>query len=148
MKKWHELVATCVYIGNSKWAPGTLGSAAGLILLLDRSTVLLHSILVILIFFLGGYAAQKFIDSKRVSDPREVVIDEVCGIYLSFLAVPLHWKSIIAGFLLFRLFDIWKPFPIRKLEKLPSPWGVMVDDVGAGIYANLLLQVFFRLLKW
>jgi phosphatidylglycerophosphatase A len=68
------------------------------------------------------------------------VIDEVVGQWIAFAgAVRLNWKSLLAGFLLFRLFDIWKPFPVRRAEALPRGWGILADDIAAGLYAALVL---------
>jgi phosphatidylglycerophosphatase A len=77
-------------------------------------------------------------------DPGFVVIDEVAGQMIALIAAPLNWKYLLAGFILFRSFDIVKPFPLRRLEKLPLGTGIMMDDVGAGLYALVLLQAFER----
>lgn len=81
-----------------------------------------------------------------VKDPGFVVIDEVAGQLIAFIGVPLDWKYLLAGFILFRGFDITKPFPLRRLEALPEGTGIMMDDVGAGLYALLLLQIWVHLL--
>lgn len=75
-------------------------------------------------------------------DPGFVVIDEVAGQMIALIGCPLNWKYLLAGFILFRSFDIAKPFPLRRLEELPEGTGIMMDDVGAGLYALVLLQVF------
>ena len=75
-------------------------------------------------------------------DPGFVVIDEVAGQMIALIGCPLNWKYLLAGFILFRSFDIVKPFPLRRLEKLPAGTGIMMDDVGAGLYALVLLQAF------
>ena len=75
-------------------------------------------------------------------DPGFVVIDEVAGQMVALIGVPLHWKYLLASLILFRVFDIVKPFPLRRLEKLPWGTGIMMDDVGAGLYALLLLWVW------
>ncbi|SRR5258707_5509984 len=75
-------------------------------------------------------------------DPGFVVIDEVAGQMIALIGVPVNWKYLLAGFILFRSFDIVKPFPLRRLEKLPSGTGIMMDDVGAGLYALVLLQAW------
>jgi len=74
-------------------------------------------------------------------DHNRVVIDEVAGMCITLLLIPLKWQYTLIGLILFRFFDILKPFGIRKLEELPGGWGVMADDVLAGIYANVLLQL-------
>lgn len=77
-------------------------------------------------------------------DPREVVIDEVMGMVVTLAFLPLNPKTIGIGFLLFRIFDIIKPFPVRRSEKLPGGWGIVMDDVIAGIYANVGLRLILR----
>jgi phosphatidylglycerophosphatase A len=79
-----------------------------------------------------------------IKDPGFVVIDEVAGQMIALIAVPLHWKYMLAGFILFRSFDIVKPFPLRRLEALPGGTGIMMDDVGAGLYALALLQLWLH----
>jgi phosphatidylglycerophosphatase A len=143
---WKEWVATCFFIGYSRWIPGTLGSAAGLLFLIDRSTVQLQIVLIIIILVLGLKSTTAQIAHTGNQDPREVVIDEVCGILVTFFAVPVDGRTLMVGFVLFRLFDIWKPLGIRSVEKWGGAWGVMADDLLAGLYANACLQIFFRLL--
>ena len=81
-------------------------------------------------------------------DPSHVVIDEVAGQLVTLIACPIHWKPLMAGFILFRAFDIVKPPPIRRLERLPEGIGIVVDDLGAGVYGLIVLQLLlhFRLL--
>jgi phosphatidylglycerophosphatase A len=79
-----------------------------------------------------------------IKDPGFVVIDEVAGQMIALIGVPLNWKYLLAGFILFRAFDIVKPFPLRRLEKLPEGTGIMMDDVGAGLYALVLLQIWLH----
>ena len=141
-------IATGAYSGYLPKAPGTWGSAVGvLIWLLIRRMELAHYLpLLALLFFVGvicGGAAEKIID--RV-DPRSVVIDEIVGQLLALTAVPLHPLPILAGFLLFRFFDILKPFPANWIDRhLCGGWGIMLDDIVAGLYALLVLQLGLRL---
>jgi phosphatidylglycerophosphatase A len=79
-----------------------------------------------------------------VKDPGFVVIDEVAGQLISLIGIPLNWKYLLTGFILFRSFDIVKPFPLRRLEALPAGTGIMLDDVGAGLYALVLLQLWLH----
>jgi phosphatidylglycerophosphatase A len=79
-----------------------------------------------------------------IEDPGFVVIDEVSGQMIALIAVPVNWKYMLAGFILFRSFDIVKPFPLRRLESLPGGTGIMMDDVGAGLYALALLQIWLH----
>jgi phosphatidylglycerophosphatase A len=91
---------------------------------------------------LGVWAAARAAAAYRREDPAQVVIDEVAGMWLTLAgAAQVNAPSLAAGFVLFRLFDIWKPFPLRRLERLPGGWGVMADDLGAGLYAALVLSL-------
>ena len=87
-----------------------------------------------------GIWAATAVEHQWGKDSYRVVIDEVAGMCLSLLFIPIHVKSLLAGLILFRLFDILKPLGIRRLEKLSGGWGVMLDDLLAGLYTNLLLQ--------
>lgn len=98
---------------------------------------------------LGIPAATQVAREKDDDDPSYVVIDEVAGQMLSFTAIPFHWQSLLAAFILFRAFDILKPPPLRHLERLPGGLGIMLDDVGAGVYAlaGMQLLLHFGILK-
>jgi phosphatidylglycerophosphatase A len=117
-------------------------------LLLSSGEVAITFIIAVMGVIVAGRAARY----AQIEDPQWVVIDEVSGqlltYYLFFWVLPLNWKSWLLGFILFRAFDIWKPFPARQLEHLPGGWGIMADDWMAGIYAALVLRValHFRVL--
>lgn len=91
------------------------------------------------ITLLGVYVGNK-VEPFWGKDSYRVVIDEVAGMWITLLFVPAHWHYLLAGLVLFRLFDIWKPLYIKRTEALPGGWGVMMDDVVAGIYANIVMQ--------
>ncbi len=97
----------------------------------------------LIIFLLPGiWASTRTARFWQTEDPSKVVIDEVLGQWLTLLgAITLNWKSFAFGFLLFRLFDIWKPWPIRRLENLPEGTGIVVDDLGAGVYGAIVLSI-------
>lgn len=143
VKKLVLILATGFGSGTIPWASGTWGSAVGLLVLFGLQSLRPLSFLVTLItlFFLGVWAsaeAEKIFGEK---DSGKIVIDEVVGQLISLFLIPLSWKSVLLGFFLFRLFDIWKPFPARWFQDhLKGGWGVMMDDVMAGIYVNLILQ--------
>lgn len=81
----------------------------------------------------------------KTKDNQKIVIDEIAGMLVTMALVPVGWQTLLAGFILFRLFDIWKPFSIRLIQdKVPGGWGVVGDDVLAGVYANLVLQAAVR----
>ncbi len=100
---------------------------------------------IVAVFFAGVVAATSYAKQLGQKDPRPVVIDEVCGQLITLTLVPPAWVNIALGFFLFRVFDVLKPFPIRKLERLSWGWGIMADDVLAGLYAAVLLRVYLML---
>jgi phosphatidylglycerophosphatase A len=139
-------LATGFGSGYSPVAPGTAGSAVGLLLfvplrLLPERGQLLATALV----FVLGIAASTHV-ARRIArkDPGIVVIDEVVGVWASLLFLPFTPAVAALGFLLFRLLDMIKPYPARQFEALPEGLGIMADDLMAGIYANLLLRVVAR----
>jgi phosphatidylglycerophosphatase A len=133
-------VATGFFIGTVPFAPGTLGSLIGLPLCFLLSRInFLQSVVWILIFIFFSIAvasaAEKILGQK---DPGQIVIDEMAGLAVTFAGLPFNLKTVLFGFIIFRVFDILKPFPIRILEKrVAGGSGVVLDDVLAGIYANL-----------
>lgn len=99
------------------------------------------------LFFLGVWSAQHAGKRWGLADHSAIVCDEIVGFLITMIAVPAHWLTALLGFGLFRLFDIAKPPPVRQAEMLPGGWGVMMDDVLAGVYAALCLQGFLWLMK-
>ena len=100
--------------------------------------------LALLVTVVGIPAATRVARDSATKDPQFVVIDEVAGQLIALIGVPLAWKTFLAGFILFRAFDIVKPPPVRQLERLPEGTGIMLDDVAAGIYALVVMQVLLR----
>ncbi len=149
---WAWTVATFFGAGLGKPGPGTWGSVAAILLwstyagsLHPSANALLYALLagIIVAIGLGVPAATIAARESGRHDPGFVVIDEVAGQWIALLGSPLGWKTGLLGFVLFRLFDITKPFPVRRLERLPDGWGIVFDDVAAGLYAlgvSLLLQ--------
>ena len=135
-------IATVFGIGNIPLIPGTVGSAVGLglawVVALDPASYLIATVAVITLGFLSCGRAAKALGKK---DPGEIIIDEVAGMMVTVLFLPATWFVYLAGFILFRLWDIAKPTPIRQLERLPGSAGIMLDDIAAGIAANLLLRI-------
>ena len=141
-------VATGFFIGTVPFAPGTFGSLIGLpvCFLLSRLN-LLQSVIYILVFILFAIgiasAAEKILKQK---DPGQIVIDEIAGLMVTFAGLPFNFKTALAGFIIFRVFDILKPFPIRILERrVGGGTGVVLDDVLAGVYGNLILRLVIYL---
>lgn len=153
--RWATLIATFFGVGYLRPGPGTWGSLAAMLLWWLLASHLPPSLQlpVILVLILAvtaiGIPASTFeARGCGMKDPPHVVIDEVAGQLVTLIACPIHWKPLLAGFILFRAFDIVKPPPIRRLEKLPEGTGIVVDDLGAGVYALVVLQLLlhFRLL--
>lgn len=145
MKPFHLTFGTFFGIGRMPWMPGTFGSAVALAVAAGLS-LLPHPIFfyfgfLLLVFFLGVWSSGVCADAIGSRDPREVVVDEAAGIFVTFAGISITPLAAILGFAFFRLFDIWKPYPIKRLESLAGGWGIMMDDVAAGIYANLLLRI-------
>lgn len=147
------LIATFFYVGHLRPGPGTYASAITVLCWWGASHFLAHSwiipaevIAALAITLLGIPSATVVARESGQTDPGFVVIDEVAGQMISLIAVPLHWKYLLASFILFRGFDIVKPFPLRRLERLRDGLGIMMDDVGAGIYALVLLQIWLHLI--
>ncbi len=154
MMQFHKLIATSLGVGYLPVAPGTWGAlfAFGLTCLFHYNGYLSNPLLIVLIivFTLLGTLASHKLKDEWGKDPSITVIDEVVGYWITLVFVPFHLYTFIAAFILFRIFDIWKPLFIRKLEELPYGFGVMADDLLAGIYANICLQVivFYFLSQW
>jgi phosphatidylglycerophosphatase A len=140
------VVATAFGAGFSPFAPGTAGSLVGLALYwpLQMAAVPVQVAVTILTFFAGVAASSRLALRLGRKDPGAAVVDEVVGMWLSLLFLPFTPMTAAAGFFLFRVLDVFKPYPARQLEGLPGGWGIMTDDVMAGIYANLLLRAALR----
>jgi phosphatidylglycerophosphatase A len=145
---WARLVATFFGIGRLRPGPGTWASAATVLLwwLLARWITPVWqpwmAVSLALIAVLAGIpAATRAARTSGVKDPQFVVIDEVAGQLITLIAAPIAWKSLLLGFILFRGFDIVKPPPVRSLERLPEGLGIVMDDVGAGVYGLAVMQL-------
>lgn len=144
-----KLIATGLYSGCVRKAPGTVGSAACLLIWcilaqsLNLESQLLHLVIIIACCALGVWASRRYMASitskskqSEKSDPQEIVIDEWAGLLIALFGVSSnHLLSILTAFVFFRLFDILKPGPVAWVEKLPGAWGVMADDIVAGVLA-------------
>ncbi|MBI5848421.1 MAG: phosphatidylglycerophosphatase A [Nitrospirae bacterium] len=140
-------IATLGPIGYIPFGPGTFGSLAGLICLwFFPLSLRWHFLLIIIGSIIGAIAATSAEKQFGQKDSGKIIVDEFIGFYVTTLYVPHTSSLLVAGFILFRLFDIFKPLMIKKLEKtLTHGKGVMADDILAGIYANALLQVWMLL---
>lgn len=167
---YFALAVTTFGVGYLPLAPGTYGSIVGVLIYLAASllerfigiyfsrlnwrweeiTAWLHALnLIVFLLFclLGIWAANRATILFKKKDPQEAVVDEVIGQLIVFLFVPfdISWKLILAGFLLFRLFDIWKPYPIDSLQNLPAGIGVCADDILAGVYGGACLSLIYAI---
>jgi phosphatidylglycerophosphatase A len=153
------LIATAFGLGYLPKAPGTFGSLPGVVLFWAghprawgysfdmyvhttyyvRDGGLIGWMIALFLAVIGVWASGRVANYAGKKDPQFVVIDEVSGQYFTYVLAlaPLNWKYLLLGFILFRVFDIWKPFPARQAERLPGGWGIMADDWVAAIYAAL-----------
>ena len=131
------------FSGRMPVAPGTAGTVVGVLLylLVKDLPSLWYSAVFVIVTLIGTWvagAADRILGTK---DSPTIVIDEIAGLLLAMLLVPFAWGYVAAGFLLFRFFDILKPWPLNRLQDIPGGPGVMLDDIGAGIYTNVTLQI-------
>jgi len=140
LNKFLKLAGTLFYTGYSPLTPSLIGSLWGIGLFIFLQGGLSQSIALILLFLIGILSARQRILATSHPDPSEIVIDEACGIMLTLIGMEKRLILIASAFFLFHLFDFLKPFPVKKLEKLPGGWGVMLDDLIAGFYARILLE--------
>lgn len=132
--------------GLARKAPGTFGTLAAIpiFLLICQLPHLYYVLFVVVTGLVGIYLCGKTASDLRVHDHGGIVWDEMVGFWITMMFIPVSWHSILAGFLLFRLFDIWKPFPIRWLDKqVKGGFGIMIDDVLAGIFSWLCLYLWY-----
>lgn len=148
---WATLVATFFGIGRLRPGPGSWGSAATILLWWFASRWIAPAwqpeaaiALALGAVILGIPAATQVSRASGLKDPQFVVIDEVAGQLITMISIPVSWKSVLLGFILFRGFDIVKPPPVRQLERLPNGFGIILDDVAAGLYALAIMQVLLR----
>lgn len=145
MKLLSKIISSFFGAGYFPVAPGTLTSLVVILaykFYLFRLSWSLYLLILFLLFFIGVYASTKVESESRKKDPRKIVIDEACGQLLVLFRMGDAWFPILSGFLLFRIFDIIKPYPIKKVETLPSGWGIMMDDIVAAIYAGVIINLY------
>ncbi|TNE62118.1 MAG: phosphatidylglycerophosphatase A [Bacteroidetes bacterium] len=151
MKKFYKVLLTGFGAGWMPVAPGTWGAGLALVLAwpiaywFPQNLVVMLVVLILAGTWLGAQGSAIVADEWG-KDPSQTVLDEMVGMWISLLVIPFAWPWWLAAFLLFRLFDIFKPLGIRQLESVGKGWGVMLDDVLAGIYTNLALQAVWMLL--
>ena len=149
--RWATLVATFFGAGRLRPGPGTWGSLATALLwwllasyLPPAAHLPVILLLIVVVVAVGIPAATLEARGCGKKDPSHVVIDEVAGQLVTLIACPIVWRALLAGFILFRVFDILKPPPVGSLERLPEGTGIVVDDLGAGLYALIVLQLLLH----
>jgi len=147
------MLATGLYVGKLPKAPGTLGTLVALIPIFiywnkGGEYILINQIFITLaVFFTGIWASTVIVETFKEKDPEYIVIDEIAGYMVAMIGFPLNFKIMLLAFVIFRIFDIFKPPPIKQVEKLPSGLGIMLDDVVAGAYTWLVMYVLVYVLK-
>ena len=154
MIKLHKIIASGLGTGFSPFAPGTVGSILGIVLLYAVNFILNNlgcnieyityaNLFAIILMLLIGVYSIKEVHKIWKHDASEIVIDEIVGVWIAVLAMPFKWQYYLYALILFRFFDIAKPLFIRKLDKMPGDWSVMLDDVLAGIYSLIVIQTLY-----
>lgn len=148
--QWVEFTATFAYVGRVPKAPGTFGSLAAvpLALLLQMGGDVFYMVFTLLLAAVAIWVAQAYETKFQTHDPKEIVIDEVVGVLIAFTMLST-WSALLAAFVLFRLFDILKPFPVGWADKkLEGGLGVVADDILAGVLASLIMQALTQYTHW
>ena len=141
--RFQQTIATIGFIGYLPYAPGTFGSVLGLLLILVLNPDNFALLIIFLLSFLLGLITSHSAEKSLGKDSRHIVIDEFSGYLLSVMLIPKSTGYLLTAFILFRIFDIIKPPPIRKIERfVPGGAGIMLDDILAAIYANLCIQAW------
>ncbi len=143
-------LATGLYIGNIPFAPGSFGSLIALPLCFVLAEISLAAAVICTLVFIvfAGWIADAAEKILKRNDPGCIVIDEIAGMMVTLIGLPFNLTTVAMGFIIFRMLDIFKPFPIRYLDKrIPGGLGVVADDVVAGMIANLLLRLIIQVLK-
>lgn len=148
MKIFSKIIATFLGVGYFPLAPGTLTSFIIVLIykfFLYKIAWPVYLLIFFLFFFIGTITSSKFSSEINIKDPRKIVIDEASGQLLALFQLSSSWLPLLLSFLLFRIFDIIKPFPIKKVETLPKGWGIMLDDIVAALYAGIIIYIYFLL---
>lgn len=149
LRRFGVFIATCAHVGYAPVAPGTFGSAIGLAVFYavrHQGSIALEVAAIAFLVVLGLWSATEAEHHFGGIDPGPVVIDEVIGMLITLAFVPVNVAGAIVGFLVFRVFDVAKPWPARRLELLPGGFGVVLDDVMAGVYGNLVVRGLVHLM--
>ena len=146
MNLW-QFAATFFYLGKLPFAPGSWGSLGALLLWIFLPLYYpLQLIVIIILFCIGVISSKKIADIMNDHDPSEVVIDEAAGMCIALFMLPHNIAIYSTAFILFRIFDIFKPSFIYRVQNLPGGWGIMLDDVVAGVFTLLICQGLLTIL--
>jgi len=152
MKSLSKIIATFFGVGYFPVAPGTLTSLIVVLLYkfyLHRLSWPIYLLLLFLLFLVGIFTSTKYSSELKKQDPRKIVVDEAFGQLLVLFRIGESWGKgwlpLLACFLLFRIFDIIKPYPIKKVETLPEGWGIVMDDLVAAVYAGIIIHLYLIL---
>jgi len=143
-----KIIATFFGVGYFPFAPGTLTSLIVVFLykfFLHQLSWPVHLLIFLFVFLIGTLASSRISSKWKIEDPQKIVIDEAAGQYLALFQLSSSWLPLVLCFLLFRLFDIVKPFPIRRVESFPRGWGIMLDDFVAALYAGICVYIYLIL---
>lgn len=151
-QRLNKLIATVGGVGYLPFAPGTWASAIATIIwfLFSKQTddQLIWQVVIIIVAIASGIYSSGKVASIENKDPSHIVVDELAGMWLTLLFIPPSFPNYLAGFILFRFFDISKPFGIKRMENYRNGWGIMLDDILAGIYSNILLRIIILSKVW
>ena len=140
VKLFHYAIATALGSGYFPKAPGTAGSLFAILLVFLFNIPQMTLVLLIIVFTILGIWSAGYVEKEIGDDPAIVVIDEVVGQWIALLFIPFTLIPVITAFILFRVFDIFKPFPIDQSQALKGGYGIIIDDIIAGVYANIIIQ--------
>jgi phosphatidylglycerophosphatase A len=140
-----KAIATVFGVGFLPAAPGTWATVVGVVIAYYLGfNLAFYTILLLVLLILGIMTSGMLEKQLGQKDPGVVVIDEVVGVMIALWGLPLIWSVMISGFFLFRAFDMFKIYPINRLEAQPGGWGIMLDDCMAGVYTNIILRIALR----
>jgi phosphatidylglycerophosphatase A len=154
LKKKHKnsvfyFLGSLFYIGYFPWFPGTLASLIVAVLIKTlypfKPAIILELPILLIILFTGVYISRRIERESGLEDPGFIVIDEAVGMMLTVFMLPKTLSVVFGGMVLFRIFDIWKPWVINRVQRVPNGWGVMLDDLLAGLAAWILNAAYFYL---
>ena len=144
LKNIAEMLSTCAHLGYMPGPTGTYGSLLAIPFVIISEHLHIKELMLLLIIPLAIWSSHKMVEILGIPDPSEIILDEVAGIFVTFFYIKISTLTLFWGFILFRIFDIIKPYPIRWLERnLSGGISIVIDDVAAGIYSNMALRLFF-----